>query len=197
MKHAFVTVFATGLLGTALTFSGCSQPEAPKTEPAPVASPAASPTPAPTEAPKLTTADHLTSAKDSLTKAVGELKEKNYLGAQDMLASTKTHLTEAAATAPAPVKAGIDKALATLAGIKDAKAPGTEKTVSALVATVTSLAETAKKAGAMAETAKGAMAGAAGAASGMMGKAAETAKGAATGAATATKGAAEKAAPKH
>lgn len=191
MKQALVTLFSTGLIGTTLALSGCSQPEAPKTEPAPAASPAAAAaTPAPTEAPKLTAADHLTSAKDSLTKAVSELKEKNYQGAQDMLATAKTHLTEAAAVAPAPVKVGIDKAVASLAAIKDIKAPGTEKTLGGLVTTVTSLAETAKKAGAMADAAKGAMAGAAGAASGMMGKAAEAAKGAATGAA-------EKAAPKH
>lgn len=178
MKQAFVTVFATGLLGTVLAFSGCAQPEAAKTEPAPVASPAAaSPTPAPTAAPKLTAADHLTSAKDSLTKAVGELKEKNYQGAQDLLTATKTHLTEAAASAPPTVKAGIDKATASLAGIKDIKAPGTEKTLGSLATTISSLAETAKKAGAMAESAKGAMASAASAASGMMGKAAEAAKG--------------------
>ncbi len=191
MKQAFVTVFSTGLIGTALALSGCSQPEAPK--PAPVATPVASaPTPAPTEAPKLTTADHLTSAKDSLTKAVSELKEKNYQGAQDMLATAKTHLTDAAAGAPAPVKAGIDKVVAGLAGIKDIKAPGTEKTLGGLIATVTSLTETAKKASAMADTAKGAV----GAASGMMGKAAGAAKGAAAGAHDAAKGAAEKAMPK-
>lgn len=171
MKQALVTVISTGLIGTALALSGCSQPEAPKTAPAPAASPAAAtPTAAPTEAPKLTAADHLTSAKDSLTKAVGELKEKNYQGAQDLLTSTKTHLTEAAASAPAPVKAGIDKAVASLAGIKDIKAPGTEKTLGGLVTSVTALAETAKKAGALADAAKNA-------ASGMMGKAAEAAKG--------------------
>ncbi|MBI1764067.1 MAG: hypothetical protein HYR56_21795 [Acidobacteria bacterium] len=178
MKQALAIVFASGLIGTALTLSGCAQPEAPKPAPAPAASPAAA-TPAPTEAPKLTAADHLTSAKDSLTKAVGELKEKNYQGAQDLLTSTKTHLTEAAATAPAPVKAGIDKVVASLAGIKDIKAPGTDKTLSNLAATVTSLAETAKKAGAMADTAKGAMTGAASAAGGMMDKAAGAAKDAA------------------
>ena len=194
MKQAFVTVFATGLIGTALAFSGCSQPEAPKTGSAPAASPTvAAPTPAPTEAPKLTAADHLTSAKDSLTKAVSELKEKNYQGAQDLLTSTKTHLTEAAASAPAPVKAGIDKAVASLAGIKDIKAPGTEKTLGSLTTTISALAETAKKAGAMAESAKGAMANAASTASGAMSKAAEAAKGTA---ASATKDAAEKTAPK-
>lgn len=190
MKQAFVTVFATGLIGTALALSGCSQPEAPKTESAPTASPAAaSPTPTPTAAPTLTAADHLTSAKDRLTKAIGELKEKNYQGAQDLLASTKTHLTEAAASAPPSVKAGIDKAVASLADIKDIKAPGTEKTLGSLAATITSLAETAKKATAMAESAKGAMTGAASTANGMMSKAAEAAKGA-------TKEAAEKPAPK-
>ena len=196
MKQAFVTVFSTGLLGTALALSGCSQPEAPK--PAPTPAPVAeAPKPAPTAAPKLTTADHLTSAKDSLTKAVSELKDKNFQGAQDMLASAKTHLTDAAADAPAPVKAGIDKAVASLAAIKDIKAPGTDKTLSGLVTTVTSLAESAKKAGAMADAAKGAMTGAAGAASGMMGKAADATKGAAAGAHDAAKGAVEKAAPKH
>lgn len=195
MKQAFVTGFSTGLVGAALTLSACSQPEAPKSAPTP-APVAVVTTPTATPAPVLTTADHLTSAKDSLTKAVSELKEKNYQGAQDMLATTKTHLTEAAAGAPAPVKAGIDKAVASLAGIKDIKAPGTEKTLGGLVTTVTSLAETAKKASALADTAKGAMTGAAGAASGMMDKAAGAAKGAAAGAADATKGAAEKAMPK-
>ncbi len=197
MKQAFVTVFSTGLLGTALALSACSQPEAPKTETVPAASPVtAAPTPAALATPALTAVDHLTSAKDSLTKAVGELKEKNYQGAQDMLTTTKMHLTDAAAGAPAPVKAGIDKVVASLAGIKDIKAPGTAKTLGGLIATVTSLTETAKKAGAMADAAKGAMGAAAGTAGGLMGKAAGAAKGAAAGAADATKGAAEKAMPK-
>jgi hypothetical protein len=178
MKQAFVTVFVTGLLGLALGLSGCSQPEASKTEPAA----AASPSPSPTAAPKLTAADHLTSAKESLTKAVSELKEKNYQGAQDLLTTTQAHLTEAAASAPSTVKAGIEKARASLAGIKDIKAPGTEKTLGNLVATISSLAEAAKKAGALA--------------GGLIGKAAEAAKDAVASGAETTKAAAEKATPK-
>ena len=103
-----------------------------------------------------------------------------------MLTAANTNLTAAAESAPAPVKAGIEKASASLASIKDVKAPGTDKTLSALVANVTSLVETAGKASAALDSAKGAATGAAAAAGGMLNKAAE-----------ATKGAAEKAAPKH
>jgi hypothetical protein len=162
-------VFGISLLA-ALTFSGCSQPEAPK--PTPSAA-----TPAPTVAPKLSTVESLTKAKENLTKALGELKDKNYRGAQDLLTAANTNLTAAAESAPAPVKAGIEKALANLAGIKDIKAPGTDKTLSALIASVSSLMETASKTDATLETAKGAMAGAAGAAGGALDKATGAAKG--------------------
>lgn len=153
MHKTITTLFGISLLA-ALTFSGCSQPEAPK--PAPPA-PA---TPAPAAAPKASSVESLTKAKESLTKALGELKDKNYKGAQDLLTAANTHLTAAAESAPTPVKAGIEKALASLAGIKDVKAPGTDKTLSTLITSVTSLLETANKTSAALDAAKGAAASA-------------------------------------
>lgn len=185
MKQAFVTVFLTASIGAALGLAGCSQPQATKTAHDPAALPVTA-TPAPTEAPKMTAADHLTKARLSLNKAVGELKEKNYQGAQDLLNTAKTHLTEASALAPAPVKAGIEKASARLAAIKELKAPGTDKTLEGLSTTLAALTATAK----------GVMTGAAGAAGSLMGKTVDSAKGAAAGAPEATKDAAEKAMPR-
>ena len=171
MHKTITTLFGVSLLA-ALTFSGCSQPEATKpATPAPAAA-----TPAPTAAPKVSTVESLTKAKENLTKALGELKDKNYRGAQDLLTAANTNLTAAAESAPAPVKAGIDKAVASLAGIKDVKAPGTDKTLSALITNVTSLLETANKTSVTLESAKGAAAGVAGASSGMPDKAAGAAK---------------------
>jgi hypothetical protein len=157
MNKVFTTLLGASLLGAALAFVGCSQPDAPKPEPPP---PAAA-TPAPAETPKATATENLTKAKENLTKAVNELKDKNYRGAQDLLTSANNNLTLAAESAPEPIKAGIDKAISSLAGIKDIKAPGTEKTLGALVTSVTSLTEMAGKTGALLDGAKGAASSAA------------------------------------
>lgn len=117
---------------------GCTQAPASKT-----ASTSATPTPA--AQPKLSVDEALTQAKTSLTKAHGELKDKNYLGAQDYLTAAQKQLTAAAAAAPLPLKVGVEKVLATLTAIKDLKAPGTDKTLAALIPTLTTLIETANK----------------------------------------------------
>jgi hypothetical protein len=150
MNKVITPVLGTSLLVSALAFAGCSQPEVPNPATAPTTATA---TPKPTEVPKVTTTESLTKAKESLTKAVGELKDKNYRGAQDLLTVANTHLAAAAASAPAPVKAGIDKALATIAGVTDIKTPTAEKTLSALVTSVTALIETTGKAEAAPATA--------------------------------------------
>jgi len=142
VKQAIVTTIAAGLLGALLALSGCSQPETANTVTTPTATPAA--TPAPTA--EAAQSGDLQKATEQLDKALRELQDKNYRGALDWINGARKEVTAVlnASNTPASLKTSVETANTDLDNVKalvEKKDPTAEKSLNAVSAQITKLAE--------------------------------------------------------
>ena len=110
LKKTIITLGSTTVLTAALFLSGCSSTEETKPVTPATTAPSASTAPAatPVVEAKPDAGTTLGKAKEHLTMAANELKNKNSKGAVEHIEMAHKSLTEASANAPAPVKMSLE-----------------------------------------------------------------------------------------